>query len=49
MTPKCYFCDNELTVLGHTFKVGPRDEPVCDECHIKTVNRQRAKESEGSG
>ena len=53
MKPKCYFCDTELEVVLHTFKVGPRDEPVCEECHIKTVNRLNAKTQEekdaGSG
>ncbi len=36
----------------HTFKVGPREEPVCEECHVKTVNRVKAKveeENDGSG
>ncbi len=47
MKPKCYFCDSELEVVLHTFRVGPRDEPVCEECHLKTVNRQNAKSEEG--
>lgn len=53
MKPKCYFCDIELEVVLHTFKVGPREEPVCEECHLKTVNRVNAKAEEskdgGSG
>ena len=50
MKPKCYFCDNELTVVLHTYKVGPKEEPVCEECHMKTVNRRDAKNKEtGSG
>ena len=49
MKPKCFFCDTELDVVLHTFKVGPRDEPVCEECHVKTVNRRNAKAQEGSG
>ncbi|MDE1853086.1 MAG: hypothetical protein KGI38_04970 [Thaumarchaeota archaeon] len=53
MKPKCYFCDTELEVVLHTFKVGPREEPVCEECHLKTVNRVNAKAEEdkdgGSG
>jgi len=49
MKPKCYFCDTELEVAVHTFKVGPRDEPVCEECHVKTVNRKSAKANEDSG
>ncbi len=50
MKPRCYFCDTELEVVLHTFKVGPRDEPVCEECYTKTVNRRTAKQSEeGTG
>jgi len=45
---KCYFCDTELGVVQYTFQVGPRDEPVCEECHLKTVNRKKAKEEEES-
>ena len=47
MKPKCYFCDTELMVVVRTFKFGQRDEPVCDECFMKTVNRRKA-ESQGS-
>ncbi len=47
MKPKCYFCDTELEVVLHVFRVGPRDEPVCEECNMKTVNRRTAKEEEG--
>jgi transposase-like protein len=46
MKPKCYFCDSELNVVVYTFRVGPRDEPVCEECHLKTMNRQKAKAEE---
>jgi hypothetical protein len=46
--PRCYFCDTELEVVLHTFKVGPRDEPVCEECYIKTTNRRAAKERDGN-
>jgi hypothetical protein len=46
---KCYFCDTELEVVLHTFKVGPRDEPVCEECNMKTVNRRTAKAEEDKG
>ena len=49
MKAKCFFCDAELDVVLHTFKVGPRDEPVCEECHVKTVNRRNAKEEEQKG
>ena len=49
MRPKCYFCDTELQVVLHTFRVGPRDEPVCEECHAKTLNRRKAKEEEEKG
>lgn len=47
LKPKCYFCDTELEVALHTFKVGPKDEPVCEECYVKTVNRMQAKAAEG--
>jgi hypothetical protein len=46
MKPKCYFCDSELEVVLHTFRVTPREEPVCEGCYNKMVNRQRAKEEE---
>lgn len=46
MKAKCYFCDTELGAVLHTFKVGPREEPVCEECHVKTVNRLNAKSEE---
>jgi len=49
LKPKCYFCDTELEVVVHTFKVAPRDEPVCEECHMKTVNRRNAKAEEDRG
>lgn len=49
MKAKCFFCDTELEVVLHTFKVGPRDEPVCEECYMKTVNRRAAKEAESKG
>ena len=49
MKASCYFCGIELEVVQHTFRVGPRDEPVCEECHVKTVNRQNAKAREGKG
>jgi len=41
---KCFFCDTELEMVVHSFRVGPREEPVCEECHIKTANRKRAKQ-----
>lgn len=49
MKPKCYFCDAELDEVLHTFKVGPRDEPVCEDCHVKTTNRLNAKAHEDGG
>jgi hypothetical protein len=52
MKPKCFFCDKELEEVLHTFRVGPKDEPVCEECHRKTENRRDAKaqeEKESSG
>ncbi len=49
MKPTCFFCDSELDAVPHTFKVGSRDEPVCEECHVKTVNRRNAKAEEERG
>jgi len=46
---KCYFCDTELQAVQYTFQVGPKDEPVCEECHLKTVNRRKAKTEEDRG
>ncbi len=46
MKANCYFCDTELQVVVHSFRVGPKDEPVCEECYTKTVNRRKT-ESEG--
>jgi len=46
MRAKCYFCDSELDVVLHTFKVSLREEPVCEECHTKTINRRKASEHE---
>lgn len=46
MKAKCYLCDAELEAVVHTFRVGSREEPVCDECHLKTVNRQKAEQEE---
>lgn len=48
MKPKCYFCDTELEVAQHTFKVGSREEPVCEACNVKTINRRRAAQGAGS-
>jgi len=39
---KCYFCDTELAVVVHSFKMAMREEPVCEECYTKTVNRRKA-------
>ena len=49
MKAKCFFCDTELEVVLHTFKVGPKEEPVCEECHSKTTNRLKAKAEEEEG
>jgi hypothetical protein len=48
LRPKCFFCDASLEVVTHTYKVGLRDEPVCEECYTKTVNRKRVKDEEPS-
>lgn len=48
MKPKCYFCDAELEAVTFTFKVGAKEEPVCEACKVKTVNRRKASQ-EGTG
>lgn len=42
MKPKCYFCDSELEAVAYTYKVGMKEEPVCEACNVKTINRRRA-------
>ncbi len=42
MKPRCYFCDSEIEGTPHTFKVGPKEELVCEECYVKTLNRRKA-------
>ena len=46
MKARCYFCDAEIEGSGHPFKIGHREEVVCEECFVKSVNRRRAKENE---
>ena len=48
MKPKCYFCDTELEAVVYTYKVGMREEPVCEPCNVKTVNRRNASQG-GAG
>lgn len=40
--PRCYFCDSEIEKVEHSFKIGVKAEPVCNECYIKTINRKKA-------
>ncbi|MGD1054698.1 MAG: hypothetical protein ABR867_01265 [Nitrososphaerales archaeon] len=46
MKPRCYFCDSELDVVLHTFRIAPREEPVCEECYTKMTNRRKTKDEE---
>lgn len=48
MKQKCYFCDTELEATLYTFRVGTREEPVCEACNVKTINRRKAAQ-EGAG
>jgi len=48
LKPKCYFCDAELELVQYTFRVGTKEEPVCEACNVKTINRRRAAH-EGAG
>ena len=49
MQATCYFCDTELVGIGHVYKVGIREEHICEECHVKMVNRKKALENDGAG
>ena len=42
MVAKCYFCDAELAESSHTYRVGLREELICEECYVKMVNRRKA-------
>ncbi len=42
MQARCYFCDTELMVTGHLYKIGIREEYICDKCQLKMLNRRRA-------
>ncbi len=46
MKARCYFCDSEVEGSGHPFKIGTKEETVCEECYVKSVNRRKAKETE---
>jgi transposase-like protein len=46
LKPKCYFCDSELEVVLHTFRVMPREEPVCEECYTKMTNHKKTRAEE---
>ena len=48
MKARCYFCDSEIQGSGHPFKIGLKEELVCEECYVKSVNRRRAKDEEKS-
>ncbi len=48
MKARCYFCDTELESSGHPFRIGPREEVICEECYVKSVNRRKAREEEKS-
>ena len=46
MKAKCFFCDTELGVVEYKFRVGTKEEPVCAECNLKTLNRRKASQGE---
>ncbi|MDA4117361.1 MAG: hypothetical protein OK455_03355 [Thaumarchaeota archaeon] len=39
---KCYLCDSEIKTQGRSFKIGAKEELICDSCYTKTVNRRKA-------
>jgi len=45
MKHKCYFCDTELEAVVYTFRVASKDEPVCEPCNVKTINRRRTSQT----
>jgi len=44
---RCYLCDEELDKDAKPFKVGMKEEMVCGECYMKTVNRRKALDKDG--
>jgi hypothetical protein len=38
---RCYLCDQELDKDAKPFKIGIKEELICNECYQKTVNRRR--------
>lgn len=42
---KCYLCDSEIDSNGNPFKIGLREEVICEECHTKTINRRKTLEA----
>jgi hypothetical protein len=38
---KCYLCDEELDKNAKPFKIGMKEELICNECYLKTVNRRK--------
>jgi hypothetical protein len=47
MEQKCYLCDGDLGSDARPFRIGMREEQVCGECYMKTMNRRKALEEEG--
>jgi len=44
---RCYLCDEELGKDAKAFKVGMKEEMICNECFTKTVNRRKALDKGG--
>jgi hypothetical protein len=42
MEVRCYLCDAELDKDAKPFKIGTKEELICSECYLKTVNRRKA-------
>jgi hypothetical protein len=38
---RCYLCDQELDKDAKPFRIGIKEELVCNECYQKTVNRRK--------
>ena len=48
MELKCYLCDAELKNDPKPFKIGMKEEFICNSCFVKTMNRRRAADEEKS-
>ena len=48
MDLKCYLCDGTVSGTPFTFKIGMKEELICEECNLKTTNRRKALQDEAA-